>query len=144
MKWYNTLPKIWSPNLPKHTSSEFMSQILMPREVSFMNLACTEDKLLDIPTLRNFYTIRESQSKTPNIWAMDEFLQYLVGGAFQLSVTENGIYNQCWMGIKTAPDPPIRVFLKIHNHSSPKKSKYLILIHRQWFSKKIKIPSSDT
>jgi hypothetical protein len=37
---------------------------------------------------------------------MDEFLQYLVGGAFELSVTENGIYNQCWMGIKTAPEPP--------------------------------------
>jgi hypothetical protein len=36
---------------------------------------------------------------------MDEFLQYLEGVAFQLSVTENGIYNQCWMGIKTAPDP---------------------------------------
>jgi hypothetical protein len=69
------------------------------------NLASTEDTSLDTPTLRNFYTIRQSQSKTPNIWAMDEFLQYLVGGAFQLSITENGIYNQCWMGLKTAPDP---------------------------------------
>lgn len=82
-----------------------MSQIQIQGEVSFMNLANSEDTSLDTPTIRNFYTIQESQSKTPNIWAMDEFLQYLVGVAFQLSVTENGIYNQCWMGIKTAPDP---------------------------------------
>jgi hypothetical protein len=61
-----------------------MSQIQIQGEVSFMNLANSEDTSLDTPTIRNFYTIRESQSKTPNIWAMDEFLQYLVGGAFQL------------------------------------------------------------